>query len=291
MHKLSTNLPPLTWLRAFEAAARHLSFTRAAGELNLTQSAVSQHVRSLEAFLGAELFIRKTRAMELTEAGSNYLPVVREAFDLIATGTQAFTGVDRGQTMVLNCNMAFSAFWLAPRLHRLYARHPWLVLNLVTPIWDPDKHTGRASMDIRFGRPEDMSPDARQLSRDRFYPVCSPAFAEVGIDLGTSPLFDCAGVTGSWDAWFKSGGGAGHAGRAVNLGSTYVIAFMAARGSAGLAMGHDTLVSDLIEKGEFIRPFDHAPLLSESYFLTPPPSHAQTPASRALEDWLNEELA
>ena len=287
---MTTDLPPLTWLRAFEAAARHLSFTRAAGELNLTQSAVSQHVRSLEAFLGAELFLRKTRAMELTEAGSNYLPVVREAFDLIATGTQAFTGVDRGRTMVLNCNMAFSAFWLAPRLHRLYARHPWLVLNIVTPIWDPEKHAGRASMDIRFGRPEDMSPDAQQMSTERFSPVCSPAFAEAGIDLGTAQLFDCAGVTGSWDAWFKSGGGAGHAGRAVNLGSTYVIAFMAARGSAGLAMGHDTLVSDLIAKGELIRPSDHAPMLSESYFLTPPAPHAQTPASRALQEWLSEEI-
>ena len=287
---MTTDLPPLTWLRAFEAAARHLSFTRAAGELNLTQSAISQHVRSLEAFLGAELFVRRTRALNLTEAGSNYLPVVREAFDLIATGTQAFTGVDRGQTMVLNCSMAFSALWLAPRLHRLYARHPWIVLNIVTHIWDPDKNSGRAGMEIRFGRPEDMSPEARKIAGERFFPVCAPEFAAQGIDLAQAPLFDCAGITGTWDAWFKSGGGAGHAGRTVNLSSTYVVAFMAAKGRAGLTMAHDTIAANMLATGELVRPFEHAPLLSESYFLTPPPPHAQTPASRALEEWLKEEI-
>ncbi|KZY29817.1 hypothetical protein A3731_25920 [Roseovarius sp. HI0049] len=78
--------PPLSWLRAFEAAARHLSFTLAAQELNLTQSAVSQHVRSLEDYLGRELFIRRTRALQLTEAGANYLPTVREAFEVLARG-------------------------------------------------------------------------------------------------------------------------------------------------------------------------------------------------------------
>ncbi|MEL6647414.1 MAG: LysR family transcriptional regulator [Pseudomonadota bacterium] len=288
---MSSDLPPLTWLRAFEAAARHLSFTRAAGELSLTQSAISQHVRSLEAFLGTELFVRRTRALDLTEAGSNYLPVVREAFDLIATGTQAFTGVDRGQTMVLNCSMAFSALWLAPRLHRLYARHPWMVLNVVTHIWDPDKNAGRAGMDIRFGRPEDMSPEARKITQERYFPVCAPSYAARGIDLGTAPLFDCAGITGTWDAWFKSGGGAQYAGRPVNLSSTYVVAMMAARGEAGLTMAHDTLVSDMLQKGEIARPFDHAPRLVESYFFTPPAPHAVTPASQALEDWLHAELA
>ncbi len=286
----NSDLPPLTWLRAFEAAARHLSFTRAAGELNLTQSAVSQHVRSLEAFLGTELFLRKTRAIELTEAGSNYLPVLREAFDLIATGTQAFTGADRGRTMVLKCNLAFSAFWLAPRLDRLCARHPWLVLNVATPIWDPEKNAGRAAMDIRFGRREEMSPGARELAQQQYFPVCSPAIAKTGFDLASVPLFDCAGVTGSWAAWFKSGGGPEHAGRAVNLGSTYVISLMAARAGAGLAMGQDLLVSDLLASGDLVRPFDHAPALTESYFVIPPAAHAETPASRAFAEWLEEEI-
>ena len=157
-------LPPLTWLRAFEATARHLSFTRADAELNLTQSAVSQHVRNLESFLGRELFIRKTRALQLTEDGANYVPVLHEAFDLLACGTQAFTGGDRGRHMVLQCNMAFSVLWLAPRPHRLQSQHPWLVLNIVNPIRDPERHAANAALEIRFGRPEDMSRTAKRLT-------------------------------------------------------------------------------------------------------------------------------
>ena len=76
------------------------------------------------------------------------------------------------------------------------------MLNIVTHIWDPDKNSGRAGMEIRFGRPEDMSPEARKIADERFFPGCAPEFAAQGIDLAQAPLFDCAGITGTWDAWF-----------------------------------------------------------------------------------------
>ncbi len=297
MHKLcisvaeNKTLPPLTWLRAFEAAARHLSFTRAAAELNLTQSAVSQHVRSLEAFLGRELFIRKTRALDLTEAGANYLPIVREAFDLISTGTQAFTGGDRGRNMVLQCNMAFSVLWLAPRLSRLYVRHPWIVLNIVTPIWDPERHAASAAMEIRFGRAEDMSGGAERLATERYFPVCAPDYQSGKVDLDTAKLMDCAGLTGSWAAWFNTQGLEFDRDGEITLTSTFVISIEAALHGAGLAIAHDMLAADLIDQGRLVKPFDHAPELTEGYFLLPPSSHAQTPASRALLEWLSEEIA
>lgn len=284
------NLPPLTWLRAFEAAARHLSFTNAARELSLTQSAISQHVRSLEAYLGQQLFVRKTRALELTESGGNYLPVIREAFALLASGTQAFTGSDRGQSMVLQCNMAFSVLWLAPRLHKLYQRHPWLKLNIVTPIWDPERHAADAAMEIRFGRPADMSPAAICLSRDRFYPVCSARFLGDGIDLESAPLFDCAGVTATWDSWFKSQQRPFERIADINLTSTFVIAIQAALHHTGLTMAHDTLVADLVTSGELVRPFEHGPELSEAYFLMPPAQHAMTPAAEAVIGFVREEM-
>ena len=201
-----SGLPPLTWLRAFEATARHLSFTRAAAELNLTQPAVSQHVRSLESLLGRDLFIRKTRALELTEDGANYLPGLREAFDLIASSTRAFTGGDRGRNMTLQCNMAFSVFWLAPRLHRLYARFPWLVLNIVTPIWDPERHAANAAAEIRFGRPEEMPASAQKLSDETCFPVSAPGVCTGDATLELATLFDCAGTTGTWDSWYKDSG-------------------------------------------------------------------------------------
>lgn len=291
MSDTTQSLPPLTWLRAFEATARHLSFTRAASELNLTQSAVSQHVRSLESFLNRALFVRKTRALELTEDGSNYLPVVREAFDLLASGTQAFIGGDRGRSMVLQCNLAFSVFWLAPRLARLYEQHPWLVLNIVTPIWDPDRHAAGATIDIRFGRSEDMSRASIRLTREQFFPVCAPSYQGGRIDLTTATLFDCAGVTGSWGTWLKSKSPQSLPPRAVNLTSTFNISMQAAIYGAGITMSHNTLARDILARGDLIEPFDHRPELSEGYFLQPAPEHGSTPASRAFQEWIEEEMA
>jgi LysR family glycine cleavage system transcriptional activator len=292
MHTLERDaLPPLNWLRAYEASARHLSFTRAAAELNLTQSAVSQHVRSLEAFLGRDLFLRKTRAIELTEAGANYLPVVREAFTLLASGTRAFTGGDRGRHLTLQVNMAFSALWLAPRLHRLYAAHPWIVLNIVTPIWDPERLAAHAAMEIRFGRPDDMSGMAERLTYERFFPVCAPGYHDGDVDLDRAVLLDCAGQTGSWGSWLKSQGKPFDAEGEVSFATTFVVAVEAARHGAGLAMIHDTLAADLVAAGALIRPFAHSQPLAEAYFLSGPPQHGATPATRAFDAWLREELA
>ena len=286
----TSNLPPLTWLRAFEAGARHLSFTRAANELNLTQSAVSQHVRSLESFLGRDLFIRKTRVLELTEAGANYLPVVREAFDLIRTGTQAFVGADRGRHLVLQCNMAFSVFWLAPRLHRLYARHPWIVLNVVTPIWDPERHAALASLEIRFGRQRDMSQDARKLTQDKFFPVCAPDYQGGRPNLDTATLFDCAGVASNWNAWYRGQGKSFNRGKDVNLASTFVISIAGALNGACVTMAHDSLVSGLISEGRLVRASEHSEDMVEGYFLLPAAEHEHKSAANRFLEWLDDEI-
>ena len=286
-----TPLPPLNWLRAFEAAARHLSFTQAAAELNVTQSAVSQHVRSLEAFLGRELFIRRTRALHLTEAGANYLPTIREAFGLLASGTRAFRGGDRGRSLIVQCNLAFSTFWLAPRLAGLVEAHPWLVLNLVTPIWDPERSAGSAEAEVRFGRPNDMSDVAVRLTHDRYYPVCRPGYAAGEPDWAAAPLFDCSGVMENWESWLASQGRKMPAGKRVHLGSTYVVSVQAALHGAGLAMAHDTVASNLLDSGALARPYPHTVAMSAAYYLIAPPRHGETAASRAFVQWLLDETA
>ncbi|MEX3012055.1 LysR family transcriptional regulator [Hoeflea sp. TYP-13] len=283
-------LPPLTWLRAFETAARHLSFTQAAAELNLTQSAVSQHVRSLEGFLGRELFIRRTRALHLTEAGSNYLPIVQEAFDVLAVGTRTFTGGNRGQRLMVKCNLAFSIFWLAPRLSGLMDAHPWLTLNITTPIWDPEATEGTAEVEIRFGRPATMPKTARRLSRETAYPVCAPALSAEMADWQTARLFDCAGVLTNWETWLASQGHALQKDRQVNLASTYVVAMTAVQHGAGLAMSHDTLATGLLSSGALVTPYDHRIEMPEAYFLLSSPSHEETPAVRAFTDWVGRQF-
>ena len=146
------SLPPLNWLRAFESSARQLSFTRAAEELHMTQSAVSQQIKSLENYLRRDLFIRKPRALQLTEAGRSYLPIVQEAFVTLGKGTRALTGGSRtrGQTLNLQCNMAFSTFWLAPRMSSLLAQYPWMTVNVVNVLWHPEQSASASDLEIRF---------------------------------------------------------------------------------------------------------------------------------------------
>ena len=284
------SLPPLTWLRAFEAAARHLSFTQAAAELNLTQSAVSQHVRSLEAALGFALFVRRTRALQLTEGGSNYLPVVQEAFGILASGTHALTGGDRGRRLMVRCNLAFAALWLAPRLGALLAAHPWLSLNLSTPIWDPLHGEAAPEVEIRFGRAALMPGTAERLAVERAYPVCTPDAEPALKSWKTAPLFDCAGVMTNWEAWLASRGRTLPKDRSVNLASTYVVAMAAALNGGGLAMAHDTLAQGLLADGRLERPYDHSVEMPEGYFLLAAPKHEETPAARIFVDWIGKEL-
>lgn len=283
-------LPHLAWLRAFEATARHMSFTLAAQELGLTQSAVSQHVRNLELFLGRDLFIRRTRALDLTEAGGNYLPTVREAFDMLTQGTRSVFGDTRSKSLIVQCNLGFALFWLTPRLQDFQTQHPGIALNIVTPIWDPERNTDTSALEIRFGRGGDLPHEAERLTRDRYYPICRPDYQGGRVDLETATLFECSGLTGTWEAWFKSQARPFSRWDEVNRGSTFGIAVNAALEGAAIAMAHDTLVADLIHDGRLVRPFEHAPALSEGYYLIPPAKADETPASRVFADWLRAAL-
>lgn len=313
-------LPPVAWLRAFEAAARHLSFTAAAAELHLTQSAVSQHVRSLETFFGRPMFVRGPRALSLTEDGTNYLPAVREAFAALVAGAQPFAGSagpERARTVTLQCNMGFAALRLVPRLGAFAEAHPELRLNIVTPVWDPERTARMADVEIRFARPDGAGQDGLRLTRERAYPVCVPGVAariEAGDDWRALPLFDCAGVLSSWQGWLAAhearaeaeteaglaaGLAAGAAGAraappalpGVHMASTFAVSIGAALAGAGLAMAHDGLVADALAAGRLVRPFGTAIAMPECYVLFQSARHMRTHASGVLVDWLVAEFA
>ena len=166
---MKRQLPPLNWLRTFEAAARHLSFTGAGRDLNMTQSAVSQQIKSLEGYLGRPLFFRRARALELTQTGLSYLPVVRDAFRTLTHGTRAIT---RTTTDVLRvqCNLTFAIHWLAPRLSAFRAPHPDVQLDISTELWEPRDIAEGVDIEIRYSlRPSDTVP-AEILHRDFYYP-------------------------------------------------------------------------------------------------------------------------
>ncbi|MGB0504579.1 MAG: LysR family transcriptional regulator [Pikeienuella sp.] len=281
----SSDLPPLNWLRAFEAAARCLSFTGAAKELNMTQSAVSQHIKNLEHYMGRPLFVRRTRSLSLTEAGESYLPVVQEAFATLSSGARALIGVDRGQVLSLQCNLAFSVFWLAPRLGELTSKFPWMTINMTTSLWE--RQTDGADAEIRFGRVLRDDPNARFLSGGHAYPVAAPGWSG---DWQDETLFDCSGVVTNWDTWVGVKGLVLPKGNQVHLSTTFVVSINAALAGCGLAMSHDVLAGDLIEAGRLIRPFDWSVPMTEVYALMRRPSHAETPATREFDEWLLEEL-
>ncbi len=283
------NLPPLNWLRAFEAAARHLTFTSAAGDLGMSQPAVSQHVKALETFLGLTLFTRHPRRLELTVAGQSYLPTVQSAIDLLSHGTRALVGGDRGRVLTVHCNLAFSVFWLAPRLGGLLIRFPWLTVNTVSTLWNPEHPVDAAAVEIRFGRSIENRFDCKRLNHDTCFPVCSPVLA--GENWYDHTLFDCVGMECDWQSWVKGTDQTMPSHMRVNNASTYAVSLSAAQGGAGFALGHETLVSGLISQDLLVRASALSIEMPEAYFLMTLDERLQTPSSRSFIDWLLSETA
>lgn len=285
------SLPPLNWLRAFEASARALSFTGAAAELGLTQSAISQQIKSLEAYLGRALFHRRARRLELTEAGRNYLPVVQEAFATLATGTRSLLGVDRGRVLHVRANLSFSVHVLGPRLGELFARFPWMRINISSAIWEPEPHEGPADVEIRFGMQPRDDARAERLNHDMFYPVARPGLLRRVEDLTDQALFDCSGMTCTWEAWMRGQGRSLPEGKTVTYASTYAVALAAAEAGAGAALIHDTLAATVLTGGRLEAPPWHREPMREAYWLIEPEPASATPASRTFAGWLREVMA
>lgn len=282
-------LPPLGWLRTFEAAARHLSFTGAARDLNMTQSAVSQQIKALESHLRQPLFHRRPRALELTEAGITYLPVVREAFRTLIRGTRAVTG-DNQNTVQVQCNITFAVNWLGPRLPRFRARHPDVHLNIFTELWEPREMAEGAAVEIRYSlRPAD-TVRTELLRSEQYYPVCAPGYQVTLETLVGQPLYDCSNLLSNWATWAEE--------QALNwpdppitYATTYMVGLSVAMAGGGLCLAHDTIAGSLIEQGRLIAPFAHRAAMPEAYYLLLSPQAEETPGAVAFANWIRAEIA
>jgi LysR family glycine cleavage system transcriptional activator len=286
-------LPSLNALRAFEAAARHVSFTLAAAELNVTHAAISRHIRELEASVGDKLFHRTGRGVELTEIGKAFSADLSVAFDRLAEATDRFAKTRARPQLVISAEVPFAALWLVPRLGGFTAKHPGidLVLDPTNRLVDFSKN--EADLGIRYGGGQWRDVDAQELVDCALSPVCSPALMtslaiKTPADLVRAPLIRDESKA-LWSDWFKAAG--------VSLdtlppGPTLNghLAIAAAEAGQGFALGDDIIAGNGLLTKRLVRPFKVS-VRDCAYYVVRGMGTKDCEAASAFRMWLIEEVA
>ena len=210
---MAERLPPLNALRCFDVAAKHLSFTKAAAELNVTHSAVSHQIKALEAWLGAPLFRRVNRGLVLTNAGQAYLKPVRDSFERLAEATRRLRVRERTGPLTVSIMPSFAAKWLMPRLRRFRERHPDIDVRISASSQLTDFAREDVDICIRYGRGVWPDVDIELLMRESMFPVASPRLVEgpvplkVPADLAHHTLIsDYDWRVDFWQLWLEAAG-------------------------------------------------------------------------------------
>jgi len=289
-------LPPLNALKAFEAAARSESFTRAAEELCVTQGAVSHQVKALEATLGIKLFNRERQRLLITDAGREYLNVVLDALDRIAAGTERVLQRQNSGVLTVSTSPDFAAKWLVNRLGRFSEAHPGIDLRVSATMHHIDFVREEVDVAVRHGDGNWSGLDAVRLCSEQLFPVCSPKLT-VGrnritkpADLLKTPLLHLDDSK-AWSQWFDA---AGVAGRELSHGLTLNRASMlidAAVDGQGVALARTTLAAWDLLNGRLARPFDLSLRLSRTYWIVCPKATSMKPKITTFRDWLLAEAA
>lgn len=288
---MQSDLPPLGWLRAFEAAARHLSFTHAAMELNLTQAAISKHVKSLELHLRHQLFIRRTRSLQLTKTGEAYVPKVRDAFERLAVGTREVFGGRRSKELTLRCAVSFAVNWLAPRLPDYLALHPGRNIRIISSVWNDALDQDSFDLDIQYGNGHWPGVLIRQLTWETITPLCTPSLAtqlKQPDDLQNQRLLHVLGYQEGWGTWLQAAGA-----KAVNPGQglqfdTSLTAFAVAASGGGVALGRLSLAKYERASSKLVAPFNLEVPINEAFHLLEPVGQEIHADAAPLIDWLVE---
>ncbi len=291
-------LPPLTALRSFEAAARHGSFSRAADELCVTHGAVSRQVKGLEEWVGVALFDRHGKRVELTDAGRRFADKVSAAFGEIASATRALS-VEGSRTRVLTLNVlpTFAMRWLLPRLAKFQFAHPQIELRLVTSD-EPLDRIAPGQFDVavrREGAAHQKEYRTGLVFTEEELPVCSPEFARANTvagpgDLKSLPLLVADTRSGSWDRWFAAAGAEGVGARAaLRRFDHFYLALQAAIDGLGFALGPLPLIEDDLAEGRLVAPLDGPKLSTAPYCWAVPASGDEDVAVAQFLMWLEEE--
>lgn len=275
---MAKSLPPLTWFRAFEAAARKLSFTAAAQEIGMTQSAVSQHVKSLETRLGVALFTRKPRGLSLTDDGRKLLPQVDAALEALSAATRAFDTGTPENVLTIATSVSAAQWLIAPRLSEFTQQNPDIRIRFLSTIWPDDFHSVRADIEIPFASRNQVGAHAVLLEPNRLIALKSPSLVGGLSDL---PLIEAVGTSDGWQTWRDDVGG-------VGAPSVYVDSYGAALNFAvhgnGVALVSEVIAQHALAAGVLVRAHVASLACSEGYYLD---IQSKSQTATRFETWLH----
>lgn len=290
-------LPPLNALKVFEAAARHESFTRAAEELCVTQGAVSHQVKALEAELAIKLFTRERQRLIVTEAGRDYLAVVRDALDRIAIGTERLLERQNAGVLTVSTSPDFAAKWLVHRLARFAAAHPGIDLRVSATMHNVDFAREDVDVAVRHGDGNWPGLDATRLCEEQIFAVCSPKLLagrdhlKRPADVLKWPLLRLEDQSKAWERWFALAGVAAPErlpGPVLNRASMLIDA---AIDGQGVALARTTLAAWDLISGRIVRPFDLSWRPAGTYWIMSPRATAKVEKVSRFRDWMLGEAA
>ena len=289
-------LPPLNALRAFEAAARHLNFSRAADELSVTPGAVSQQIQNLEDYVGAALFKRTPKGLLLTDAAQTALPALREAFDRLAEAASLLTAAVDGRRLTLTAPPSFAAKWLVPRLGAFEQAHPQVDLWLSAAIELVDLAAGEVDVAIRYGAGRYPGLEVHRLFAETVIPVASPDHLAAQPlltpgDLANHVLLhdgspDLDDSCPDWTMWLAARGLKGidsMRGPRFNQSSLVIEAAVNGR---GVALAKRTLAAADLEAGRLVAPLQIATAVDFAYYLVHPKAKGRLPQVKAFISWI-----
>lgn len=300
MQSLASKLPPLKSLVAFEAVSRHLSLTRAGEELRISREAVSRHIRVLEEHLGVKLFDRLHRAVALTPPGKKLQRVARESLENIAYVSGSVCRPRLPFKITVSATIAISSFWLTPRLANFRARHPEIEIHVAISDAPRDLYADDIDVGLRYGEGNWPGLRAIKLFDIHSFPVCSPSYLEDSgtiespADLLEHTLINLDGSTHATEDWWwwlnEQNVRIPASFRMLGLDSYDNVIQLALNGE-GVALGFSGLVTELLEDGRLVRPFDSTLTRNRAVYLVSPATTAPSPKIQNFIDWIVEEAA
>jgi LysR family glycine cleavage system transcriptional activator len=290
---MTRRLPSLNALRAFEAAARHASFARAAEELHVTPAAISQQIKQLEDGLGVSLF-RRGKVLALSDAATLALPLISDAFDRLERAAAQLRAGERDGPLVVSVPPAFAARWLVPRLDDFHHRHPEIELRLLATRRLVDFGVEDVDVALRFGSGPYPDLYAERLMTEVIVPVAVPALATtikhpedlLGCTLLHDDSHEWDPAFPDWDTWLASLGVEVVTPLRIRHYGDVNLVIQAAASGLGVALAWHSLVVDELRGGRLVRLLGRALPTNHGYHLVTPPNRLQLPKVTAFRDWL-----